>query len=216
MRVKPISTFMLITLMFGAAHAQWPDAESCSAYNQMYDAYMNLHGYLSDSELSLWWDTQCERYFPSASLPDQHRNCNRYFSSAGINYDKSLNHSAQQSCLYYRFCECNGEFIESAACALCCTPCKNCTTSGWTTVATGTMKRIVRVCSCSGKCNESEEYKCIAGYYGPTTSANCKPCPTPGSSNDGATNITQCYIKTFSDQYGNGHFENPSACSYKQ
>lgn len=40
------------------------------------------------------------------------------------------------------------------------------------------------------------KYKCESGYYGTplNASSGCTKCPSPGTSAQGATSITQCYI----------------------
>jgi len=64
------------------------------------------------------------------------------------------------------------------------------------------------------------EYGCDTSYYstgGSGASITCALCPTPGTSDIGTTNITECYIPmgtAFSDTTGNGTYIND--CHYKK
>lgn len=66
------------------------------------------------------------------------------------------------------------------------------------------------------ECGASVKECCIcdAGYYGdPSTGGTCIKCPSDGTSNKGATKITECYARSFSDTTGSGEYT--SNCYYK-
>lgn len=79
----------------------------------------------------------------------------------------------------------------------------------------GRLRKIQRRCNCN-VCEETPQYHCAAGYYGPGTT--CTPCPPPGTSAEWSTTRDRCYIKTFKDNTGEGHFKdsaNNDQCHYK-
>ena len=45
-------------------------------------------------------------------------------------------------------------------------------------------------------CTRKTSYRCAAGYYGQSTNGTtgCTPCPAPGTSANGATAKTSCYV----------------------
>ncbi len=77
-----------------------------------------------------------------------------------------------------------------------CKSCTNCNTTSWTAGNTGYQRRVYKTCNCDGVCNQTNEYRCAAGYYGSSTNgtSGCSRCPSSGSSSAGSTVITACYL----------------------
>ncbi|MDR1338404.1 MAG: hypothetical protein LBJ73_05265 [Rickettsiales bacterium] len=61
--------------------------------------------------------------------------------------------------------------------------CTNCSTTSWSTCATGYQSKISATTCSNQTCNKTTSYQCDSGYYGsPTTcSAGCTICPTEGN-----------------------------------
>lgn len=67
------------------------------------------------------------------------------------------------------------------------------------------------------RCNKTFTFKCEAGYYGKPTAFNktCTKCPSPGTSAEGSTSQSDCYIPagtTGSDS--SGTYKYVSDCHY--
>lgn len=67
------------------------------------------------------------------------------------------------------------------------------------------------------RCRKTTTYKCEAGYYGNprTSSGTCTKCPSPGTSAEGSTSQSDCYIPagtTGSDS--SGTYKYVSDCHY--
>lgn len=82
-------------------------------------------------------------------------------------------------------------------------------------------ERVVCATSPSGtnlvSCSSTFTYKCEAGYYGNPTAFNktCTKCPSPGTSAEGSTSQSDCYIPagtTGSDS--SGTYKYVSDCHY--
>lgn len=112
--------------------------------------------------------------------------------------------------------------------------CTDCTTDSWSAGNTGYQRRTKRSCNCtsgSAICNAQYEYRCAAGYYGSSTNgtSGCSACPTwtnvytnsarttlaRGTSSDGTTAITSCYIATGTYYDATGTFTLDSKCNYE-
>ena len=72
----------------------------------------------------------------------------------------------------------------------------------------------------SGVGSSQTTYRCMAGYYLPTSSATqCRSCKTDTensaatSTDENQNNITGCYVSTFSDIKGSGKYK--TNCYYK-
>lgn len=74
-------------------------------------------------------------------------------------------------------------------------------------------------CSCekcpanTASCSSSTSFTCVAGYY--KNGTTCSPCPTPGTSAQGATEISNCYLPSgtkFDESAGDGYYA--SDCNY--
>ena len=68
-------------------------------------------------------------------------------------------------------------------------------------------------CPANSTCSSASSFSCNAGYY--KNGSSCTKCPDGGTSDKGATDITQCYIASgasFSDTTGSGTYT--SKCYY--
>ncbi|MBQ4129801.1 MAG: hypothetical protein IJD69_00275 [Alphaproteobacteria bacterium] len=118
--------------------------------------------------------------------------------------------------------------------------CTDCTSTDWTSVATGYEKKSTATCNTSTcVCSRSTTYRCAANYYGSSgstflcnidiggsyTCSGCSPCPThsasgySGTSSAGTADATGCYITTakswaLSDSTGSGNERFSSTCYY--
>lgn len=130
--------------------------------------------------------------------------------------------------------ECLNGYCNNGTCIACKT-CSNCETTNWATYLvepyTGYQSRTVKSCSCRGTCSSKTEYRCAAGYYGTSTNGRtgCTQCPewtnvyttsarstkVRGTSNAGATAITECFVATGTYYDVSGTFKISSNCTYK-
>ncbi|MCM1223524.1 MAG: hypothetical protein NC548_54645 [Lachnospiraceae bacterium] len=113
-----------------------------------------------------------------------------------------------------------------------CVPqCTNCDSTSWSALRTGYQSRIFRWCD-DGTCKSQTQYRCAAGYYGTSSNgtSGCTQCPawsgvytTPaktttlrGTSDAGATQITECYVSAGTHYDRTGTFKISSTCQYKK
>lgn len=87
----------------------------------------------------------------------------------------------------------------------------------WTAWRPGYQRMENRDYECDGTYIVTYSYRCAAGYYGSSTngSSGCSKCPSPGTSDAGATSITSCYIKSgTTGTETNGTYIYTSNCYY--
>ncbi|MDE6250537.1 MAG: hypothetical protein K2M34_02800 [Alphaproteobacteria bacterium] len=116
----------------------------------------------------------------------------------------------------------NNNYCNNGTCVG-CSGCSNCNNGDWITLGSipgaTHQRRQLKNCNCNTCLDGGYEYRCVSGYYGSPSNATsgCTQCPTPGTSANGATSITSCYIPsgtTFSDTSGSGTYT--ANCYYSQ
>ena len=96
--------------------------------------------------------------------------------------------------------------------------CSTCVSADWAAYSTGYESKVSATCnSRTGACTRKTSYRCAAGYYGSSTNgtSGCAKCPSPGTTDAGATSITECCIPsgtTGSDTTGT--YTYTSQCCY--